>query len=102
MISFANSSQYGNDMKISPMANIKDGLLDFVITKKFPKWYIPFFLLRIVIGKVHLSKYVEIIQTKRMKITTNNTLIHLDGEPLKTSNPIRINVLESSLKILHP
>ncbi|MDA1009572.1 MAG: diacylglycerol kinase family lipid kinase [Bacteroidetes bacterium] len=102
MISFANSSQYGNDVKISPMADIQDGLLDFVIVKEFPKWKIPFFLLQIATGKVHLSKYVEIIQAKKMEITTNNTLLHLDGEPYKASNPVIINLLENSLKILKP
>ena len=102
MISFANSSQYGNDVKISPMADIQDGLLDFVIVKKFPKWKMPFFLLQIATGKVHLSKYVEIIQAKKMEITTNNTLLHLDGEPYKASNPVIINLLENSLKILKP
>jgi diacylglycerol kinase (ATP) len=102
MISFANSSQYGNDVKISPMADIQDGLLDFVIVKEFPKWKMPFFLLQIATGKVHLSKYVEIIQAKKMEITTNNTLLHLDGEPYKASNPVIINLLENSLKILKP
>ena len=102
MISFANSSQYGNDVKISPMADIQDGLLDFVIVKKFPKWKMPFFLLQIATGKVHLSKHVEIIQAKKMEITTNNTLLHLDGEPYKASNPVIINLLENSLKILKP
>ena len=102
MISFANASQYGNDTKISPMADIQDGLLDFVIVKEFPKWNIPFFLLQIATGKIHLSKYVEIIRTKKMKITANNTLLHLDGEPYKATNPITINLLEDSLKILQP
>ena len=102
MIAFANASQYGNDVKIAPMANIQDGLLDFVIVKKIPKWKIPFFLLQIAIGKVHLSKYVETIKSKKMKITTCNPMIHLDGEPCKTSNPITIEILIKSLKILKP
>ena len=102
MVSFANSSQYGNDAKIAPMADIQDGLLDFVIVKKFPKWKIPFFLLQIFNGKVHLSKYIEIVQSKKMKIITKNTLVHIDGEPYETENPIRINLLEKSLKILKP
>ena len=37
-----------------------------------------------------------------MEITTNNTLLHLDGEPYKASNPVIINLLENSLKILKP
>jgi YegS/Rv2252/BmrU family lipid kinase len=102
MISFANASQYGNDARISPMANIQDGLIDFVIVKNFPKWRIPLFLLKVTTGKVHLSKYVEIIRCQHMEINASNTLLHLDGEPYKASNPVKINVLSKSLKILMP
>jgi YegS/Rv2252/BmrU family lipid kinase len=102
IIAFANASQYGNDAKISPMANFQDGLLDFVILKEFPKWKIPFFLLKVATGKAHLSKYVEIIQCKKMTISAENTLLHLDGEPFKASNPIEVTILPKSLKILMP
>ena len=61
LIAFANASQYGNDFEISPFAKLDDGLIDFVIVKAFTKWKIPFFLLRVAKGKVHLSKNVEII-----------------------------------------
>ena len=102
MISFANASQYGHDFRISPMADMQDDLLDFVIVKDFPKWKIPFFLLKVARGKTHLSKYVEIIQSKHMKISANNTLLHLDGEPYKAKNPVEIQLLPKSLKILMP
>ena len=102
IIAFANASQYGNDAKISPMANFQDGLLDFVIIKEFPKWKIPFFLLKVATGKAHLSKYVEIIQCQKMTISAENTLLHLDGEPFKASNPIEVIILPKSLKILMP
>jgi len=102
MIAFANASQYGNDAKISPMADFQDGLIDFVILKEFPKWKIPFFLLKVATGKAHLSKHVEIIQCNKMTITGEDTLLHLDGEPFKASNPIKIALLPKSLKILIP
>ena len=102
MISFANASQYGNNARISPMADLQDGLLDFVIVKDFPKWRIPFFLLKVVRGKTHFSKYVEIIKSKHMKISTDNTLLHLDGEPYKAKNPVEIQLLPKSLRILMP
>lgn len=102
MISFANSSQYGNNVKISPTASIKDGLLDFVIIKKIPKWKIPLLIIKIATGKIHTSNNVEIIKCKEMKITANKTLIHLDGEPYRFSSPITIKVLPNSLKILMP
>ena len=102
MISFANSSQYGNNVKISPTASIKDGLLDFVIIKKIPKWKIPLLIIKIATGKIHTSNNVEIIQCNEMSITANKTLIHLDGEPYRFSSPITIKVLPNSLKILMP
>jgi len=102
MIAFANGSQYGNDAKISPMADLQDGLLDFVILKEFPKWKIPFFLLKVAMGKAHLSKHVEIIQCDKMTITGEDMLLHLDGEPFKASNPIEIALFPKSLKILIP
>ena len=102
MISFANSSQYGNNVVISQMAKLDDGLLDFVIVKDFPKWKIPFFLIQIATGNAHLSKHVEVIQSRKMEIECKNTLLHLDGEPQQSENPIKINLLPKSLKILVP
>ena len=84
------------------MADFQDGLLDFVILKEFPKWKIPFFLLKVATGKAHLSKYVEIIQCQKMTIKGEDTLLHLDGEPFKASNPIEVAILPKSLKILIP
>ncbi len=36
MLSFANSSQYGNNAHISPHASVQDGLLDVCVIKQFP------------------------------------------------------------------
>ena len=102
MISCFNASQYGNNAIISPMSDIKDGLIDFVIVNSFPRWKIPVFLLKVATGKAHLSKYVEIIKCKQMQISAKNTLLHLDGEPYKTNNPVEINLFPKSLKILMP
>ena len=102
MIAFANASQYGNDARISPMADFKDGLIDFVIVKDFPKWKIPIFIYMLLTSKIHLSKYIEIIQCDKMTIKAVNTLLHLDGEPIKASNPIEVTILPKSLKILRP
>ena len=102
MIVFANASQYGNNARISPMADFKDGLIDFVIVKDFPKWKIPIFVYMLLTGKIHLSKHVEIIQCDKMTIKAENTLLHVEGEPFKSSSPIEIAILPKSLKILIP
>ena len=102
MIDFANASQFGNDARISPLANFNDGLIDFVIVKDFPKWKIPIIIYMLLNGKIHLSKHIEIIQSNKMTIKSDNTLVHLDGEPFKTSNPIEVILIPKSLKILIP
>jgi len=102
LIAFANASQYGNDFCIAPKANASDGLIDFVIVKEMPKWKIPFILYQVSKGKVHLSKYVEIIQTNEMHINSKNNIIHLDGEPLECKNLITIKVKPKTLKIFMP
>ena len=102
MIDFANASQYGNNARISPSADFKDGLIDFVIVKDFPKWKIPVIIYMLLTGKINLSKHVEIIQCNKMTIKTEETLLHLDGEPYKTVNPIIVSLIPKSLKILVP
>jgi len=102
LIAFANTSQYGNDFEISPFAKLDDGLIDFVIVKVFSKWKIPFFLLKVAKGKVHLSKNVEIIKSKEMSIESKNRLVHLDGEPKELKSPIIVKVKPRTLKIFSP
>ena len=99
LIAFANASQYGNDAHISPLSDISDGLIDFIIVKKFPKWKIPLILFMIARGKTHLSQYVEIIQTTKMKIESINCLTHLDGEPYTFNSPIIVKIHPKTLKI---
>ena len=102
LIAFANTAQYGNNFQISPYAKTDDGLIDFVIVKDFPRWKVPGFLLKVAKGKAHLSKFVRIIQTDKMTITSNEKLIHLDGEPTATDTTLAINIAPKSLKILVP
>ena len=102
MIDFANASQFGNNAKISPRSDFQDGLIDFVIVNNFPKWKIPVILFMLLSGRLHLSKHVEIIQCEKMTIRSENTNLHLDGEPIKLSNPVVVTILPKSLKILMP
>ena len=102
LISFANASQYGNNVKICPQADIKDGLFDMVIVHKFPKWKIPILILKLFLGKINTFKHVEIIKLKNLEINSDETLIHTDGEPHYSTNPINVKILTKSIKILIP
>ncbi len=101
-IVFANTSQYGNDARIAPNAKIDDGLIDFVIINKFPSWQIPYFLYKVLKGKVLQNKNVEIILSKEMKISSIKPFAHLDGEIKYFTNPLNVKISDKKLKILVP
>ena len=101
-IVFANATQYGNDAEIAPNAKVDDGLIDFIIIRKFPNWKIPLFVLDVLRGKTHLNKNVRIIKSKEMKIYTKQPFAHLDGEIKHFANPIHVKISSKKLKIMIP
>ncbi|WPU97736.1 diacylglycerol kinase family protein [Mucilaginibacter sp. cycad4] len=101
MLSIANSSQYGNNVHISPKASLQDGLLDVCVIKPFPLWRFPEMSMRMLIKATESSKYVEIIRGKQILIKREHTgPIHLDGEPQVAGTGIDINILPNSLKVI--
>ena len=101
MISFANSSQYGNNAHISPLASVQDGLLDVCIIKQFPVWKLPEMGIRMITKTAHKSKYLEIIRGKNINIKRAAPgPVHLDGEPQIMSADIHIEVVPHSLKVI--
>jgi diacylglycerol kinase (ATP) len=101
MLSFANSSQYGNNAHISPDASVQDGLLDVCVIKKFPLWRFPEMGIRMLMKTTGKTKFVEIIRGKHISIKRNGPgPVHLDGEPRIADADIEIEVVPSSLKII--
>lgn len=101
MLSFANSSQYGNNAHISPNASVQDGLLDICVIKKFPLWKFPEMCLRMITKTAEGTSYVEIIRGKCIKVKRSNPgPVHLDGEPQIKGTDITIEVIPSSLKVI--
>jgi diacylglycerol kinase (ATP) len=101
MLSFANSSQYGNNAHVSPCASVQDGLLDICIIKPFPLYRFPEMGLRMFTKTANKSKYVEIIQGKHIIVKRGGAgPVHLDGEPQLLGRNAEINIVPRSLKII--
>jgi diacylglycerol kinase (ATP) len=101
MLSFANSSQYGNNAHVSPRASVQDGLLDVCVIKPFPLYRFPEMGLRMFTKTADSSKYVEIIRGKKIQITRNAAgPAHIDGEPQTISASTEIKVVPLSLKVI--
>ncbi|HWZ04737.1 MAG TPA: diacylglycerol kinase family protein [Mucilaginibacter sp.] len=101
MLSFANSSQYGNDAHISPHASVQDGLLDVCVIKQFPLWRFPEMGIRMVTKTADKTKYVEIIRGKHIHIKRIGPgPVHLDGEPRMEGAEVTVEIVPASLKVI--
>lgn len=100
-ISIANSSQYGNNVYISPKSSLTDGYLDVCIIHPISLVKLPILAFQMITAKTHQSSLVKIIRGKHIKIKRNAAdAVHLDGEPLKLGEELEIKIVPASLKIL--
>jgi diacylglycerol kinase (ATP) len=101
MLSFANSSQYGNNAHVSPKASLHDGLIDVCIIKPFPVYRLPEMGLRMLTKTSESSKFVEIIRGKHVKVKRSKPgPVHLDGEPQILGTDAEIKMVPNSLKVI--
>ncbi|GAB3923374.1 diacylglycerol/lipid kinase family protein [Mucilaginibacter myungsuensis] len=101
MLSFANSSQYGNNAHVSPYASVQDGLFDVCVIKPFPLWKFVYMGLIMFTKTADKSKYVEIIRGKHITVKRDaEGPIHLDGEPMVMGTKIDIEVMPAALNII--
>jgi diacylglycerol kinase (ATP) len=101
MLSIANSSQFGNNVHISPKALVTDGLLDVCLVKPFALYKFPDLGFRMLNKSIHKSAYITIIKGKHIKIWREKPgAVHLDGEPFMMPANITIDVKPLSLNLI--
>jgi diacylglycerol kinase (ATP) len=103
LISFANSSQYGNNFHIAPQAIIDDGLIDVCLIRDFPKYTAPALLISLVDQSIDKSKYDQIVKAKNVIIEHDRPLLgHVDGEPVNFGEKLNIKILPLALNVVVP
>jgi YegS/Rv2252/BmrU family lipid kinase len=100
-VSIANSSQYGNNVYISPKSSLTDGLLDVCIIHPLGFWRLMKLSYQMITAKTDNSSLVTIIRGENIKITRENPgPIHLDGEAHLAENELNIQIKKASLKVI--
>ncbi len=103
MVSFANSSQFGNNTTIAPKATLDDGLIDVCILRKLPFWKITLLSPLVFTKQFDKTPYLEIIQGKEVTVTRKKgKYIHLDGDPVKEGRSFAVKVHPLSLQVIVP
>lgn len=102
ILSFANSSQYGNNAFIAPHASVRDGLMDLCILKRPAFWEIIWFLLFFISSKVYKLSYYKEIQCEEAIVEGDIHRVHVDGDAYIMDSPIRLKILPGVLKVVVP
>jgi YegS/Rv2252/BmrU family lipid kinase len=102
LISFANSSQFGNNAFIAPKASLTDGLIDVCILKPFPVIATAVVFERVMAKTINNSKFMDIIQGKKILVKNTATIYHLDGDPRESEDDLEIEICTGILKLIVP
>lgn len=102
VLTLANTSQYGNNAYIAPLASVTDGVLDFCALKPFGFFGALGLGIRLFNKTIHKSPVCTYFKTQTLVISGKNLNFHVDGEPVKNNDPIRISIDPMSLNIVVP
>ena len=99
-ITFANASQYGNGIFISPQSNIHDGKMEACILKPIPWWYMPTIWVKMRTKTIQSSRFYQSIEGEEFILErVKEDFVHLDGEPLKMGKKIVVSLAANALKV---
>ena len=103
VVAVANSSQYGNNARIAPLASLQDGLLDLVTVEDVSVWSAIPLLVRLFNGTINRSHRAKIAYGRHIIIRRESAgPAHLDGEPVMLPAQLDVRVVPASLRVLVP
>ena len=103
LITVGNSNQWGNNARITPLADASDGLLDITIIKPFRTIDIPGIVIKLMTGHLDSCSKAVCLKGKDIHIEKDGELIsHYDGDPCRFGSTIDIHIIPSVIKIIAP
>lgn len=99
-VSFANGTQFGNNVIVSPTSIDNDGEIELCILKPFYFYEIPSLLLALATHRFHLNKRMRVIKCSQVIIKSKLAKSHLDGEPKNLGDRVELNVNHQSINII--
>jgi len=100
--SVCNGRYFGGGMKISPLSEVDDNLLNVIIVKKINRLRIPFAFVSFMSGNILKKKFTEhiVCQTAEL-ISDAKPLINADGEIIN-GDVFKCEIVSNKLKIFRP
>ena len=101
LCSVTNIPSYGGGMKVTPEANINDGLLNLFVVHKITKRELVRVFPHVYTGTHVEHPSVEIIDVKQVMIDAGKTPVFADGEQIGWS-PLEVSVVAGGLEVMAP
>lgn len=103
MVTVGNSDRWGHEAKITPLADISDGILDVTVVEDFKDIDIPVLAYRLLTGTVYMAENIHCYKGRSIRITRLKPgPAHADGDWFQAGNVLDIKVVEHALKVLVP
>ena len=103
LITVGNSSQWGNNAKIAPLADIDDGYLDVTIVDMFGVVDIPALSYLLMTGQLDENQKVHCYRGRNITITRKVIgPAHADGDWFNAGMTLNIKIIPKSLNVIVP
>lgn len=100
LITFANSGQFGNGVRIAPAARIDDGLLDLVVAEERSRLRTILTVPRLLAGRITGAAGVSIRRVTEAVVESDTPMsFHVDGEPCDGGTRLEARVVPGALLI---
>jgi diacylglycerol kinase (ATP) len=103
ILALANSSQFGNNVRVAPQASVCDSLIDVCLIRKAPLLRTFGIARRMFDGSFDRSDFVEIIKAQKIHLEFEQAqAFHIDGEPMDPQQHFSVEMQAGSLHMLVP
>ena len=100
LLTFANTTQFGNGARIAPGAQVDDGVLDFVVFEERSRLTTMWSLPRLFTGSVDRVRGVSITKvTSAVVESAVPMLFHVDGEPVQGGTRLEARIHPGVLRV---
>ncbi|MEO8522575.1 MAG: YegS/Rv2252/BmrU family lipid kinase [Acidobacteriota bacterium] len=100
VIAFANGQEYGMGARLSPAAELDDGLLDLTMVEERPVLARLWHARHLVTGTLHLAPRVRTARVTTASVEAAQPMeFHVDGEPGLASGRIDVTILPRVLQV---
>jgi YegS/Rv2252/BmrU family lipid kinase len=94
-----NTKHTGKGMKMAPLAELNDGLMDVLIVRKTSVLNLLFLFPKVYSGKHIHSKRLQYVHADFLEMESNPSSLTIDGE-VKGEAPFRVRMSEKKLRVI--